>query len=432
MTSTRAPVGERAPVGPTTPAPTRPVPPADDRTTSPTRDATRERLLSLDVFRGLTVAGMLLVNNPGSWGAIFPPLGHAAWHGWTPTDLIFPFFLFIVGITTELSLGARRARGASDRDLAFAILRRGGLIFLLGFLLSWFPFYQWGPIDGMADAGFWDRVLYRLDHVRVLGVLQRIGLAYIIGALLTLRTTLKQQVAIVAGLLFGYWFAMTLLPVPDSGALGALMLDGRGSNLAAWIDRAILGAKHIWSGGVVYDPEGILSTIPAAGTVMLGVLAGRWIGTARSLAERLSGLFAVGALATMAGMMWDWSFPINKALWTSSYVLLTAGVACLTLATIMWIVDVHRVTGWTRFFVVYGMNPMIAFLGSGLMARIIYSMWKVEVDGQPVAVQAAFHQTVFASWLPPRLASLCFALTFVLFWYAILALLHRRRIYFKV
>jgi predicted acyltransferase len=393
---------------------------------------TRERLLSLDVFRGITVAGMLLVNNPGSWDAIYPPLEHAPWNGWTPTDLIFPFFLFIVGITTELSLGARRARGASDRDLGLAILRRGGMIFLLGFLMSWFPFFQWGHVDGIADPSFWQRITYRVDHVRVFGVLQRIGIAYALGGLLTLRTTLKQQVMILAGLLFGYWFAMTLLPVPDSGALGALMLDSKGGNLAAWVDRLVLGTKHIWVGGVVFDPEGPLSTIPAVGTVILGVIAGRWIASPRSLLERVAGLFAAGALASMVGMIWNWSFPINKSLWTSSYVMFTAGMACLTLATCMWLIDINRVTRWTKPFVVFGVNPIVAFVGSGVMARLIYSIFRVNVDGRPMAVQAAFHHFVFEGWLPPRVASLCFALTFVLFWYAILAVLHRRKIYVRV
>ena len=393
---------------------------------------TRERLLSLDVFRGITVAGMLLVNNPGSWDAIFPPLEHAPWNGWTPTDLIFPFFLFIVGITTELSLGARRARGASDGDLAKAILRRGFLIFLFGFLMSWFPFFQWGHVDGIADPTFWQRIAYRADHVRVFGVLQRIGIAYALGGLITLRTTLKQQVIILAVLLYGYWFAMTLLPVPGSGALGALMLDSNSGNLAAWLDRAILGAKHIWIGGVVYDPEGPLSTIPAVGTVIIGVIAGRWIASPRPLLDRISGLFAAGALAAMAGMMWNWSFPINKSLWTSSFVVFTAGMACLTLATCMWLIDINRVTGWTKPFVVYGVNPMVAFVGSGVMARLIYSIFKVTVDGRPVSAQAAFHHLVFEGWLPPRLASLCFALTFVLFWYAILLVLYRRKIYIRV
>ena len=392
----------------------------------------RERLLSLDVFRGITVAAMLLVNDPGTWSAIYPPLAHAPWHGWTPTDLIFPFFLFIVGITTELSLFARRERGASDGDLARAALRRGALIFLFGILVNWFPFVQLGNVPGVADPSLWDRFVYRLDHLRVLGVLQRIGIAYTFAALLTMRTTLKQQVIIIASLLYGYWFAMTLLPVPGTGALGYHMLDSQGGHLSAWLDRAILGAKHIWSGSVVYDPEGILSTVPAIGTAMIGILAGRWIGTARPLSERLNGLFAGGALAVVLAQMWHWSFPINKPLWTSSYVLFTAGVAAITLATCMWIIDVHRVTRWTKPFVIYGMNPMVAFVGSGIMARIIYSLWKVEVDGRPVSVQAAFYESVFASWLPPRLASLCFALTFVLFWYLVLAWMHRRRIYLRV
>src|SRR5687767_7235933 len=168
-------------------------------TVAPLRPA-RERLLSLDVFRGLTVAGMLLVNDPGSWSSIFPPLQHAAWHGWTPTDLIFPFFLFIVGITTHLSLSARRARGDDDGAIIRQILRRGAIIFLLGFLMSAFPFYQWGSIEGMANPSVWDRIVYRVEHVRILGVLQRIGLVYMAAALLTLRTSLKQQVIIVAAL----------------------------------------------------------------------------------------------------------------------------------------------------------------------------------------------------------------------------------------
>jgi predicted acyltransferase len=306
------------------------------------------------------------------------------------------------------------------------------MIFLLGFLMSWFPFFQWGHVEGIADPSVWQRIAYRADHVRVFGVLQRIGIAYALGALLTLRTTLRQQVIILASLLYGYWFIMTLLPVPDSGALGALMLDSKGGNLAAWVDRAVLGAKHIWSGGVVFDPEGPLSTIPAIGTVILGVLAGRWIGAPRPLIDRIAGLFAAGCLAATVGMIWNWSFPINKSLWTSSYVVFTAGLACLTLATCMWLIDVHRVTGWTKPFVVFGVNPIVAFVGSGVMARLIYSIFKVTVDGKPVAVQAAFHEAVFASWLPPRLASLCFALTFVLFWYLILLVLHRKRIYVRV
>jgi predicted acyltransferase len=394
----------------------------------------RERLLSLDVFRGMTVAGMLLVNNPGSWAAIYPPLEHAAWHGWTPTDLIFPFFLFIVGITTQLSLGARRAQGASDGAVLRALLRRGALIFLLGLALSAFPFFQWGTIQGVADPSFGERVLYRLEHLRVMGVLQRIGLAYLVAGVLTLRTTLKQQVVVLAAILYGYWVAMTLITVPGTDLPGLFLLGQPGQTLDAWLDRAILTPAHLWAGGGgLRDPEGLLSTLPAAGTVMLGNLAGRWIGRReRPLPERLSGLFAAGAIAMMLGLMWHWSFPINKSLWTSSYVLFTGGTAAVALATIMWLVDFQRVTGWTKPFVVYGVNPMLAFLGSGVMARMIYSILKVDVDGRPVALQKAMHDALFASWLPPRDASLAFALAFVGVWLAILWVCYRRNIIFKV
>src|SRR5688500_17955743 len=176
--------------------------------------APRERLLSLDVFRGLTVAGMLLVNDPGSWAAIYPPLEHAAWHGWTPTDLVFPFFLFIAGITTYLSLSSRRARGDDERAIRAQIIRRGALIFLFGLLVNGFPYFTWGTVSGVADPTLLQRIGDRLEHWRIMGVLQRIGLAYMIAALLTQRTTLRQQVGIIAALLFGYWIVMTVLPVP--------------------------------------------------------------------------------------------------------------------------------------------------------------------------------------------------------------------------
>jgi predicted acyltransferase len=394
----------------------------------------RERLLSLDVFRGMTVAGMLLVNNPGSWAAIYPPLEHAEWHGWTPTDLIFPFFLFIVGITTQLSLGARRAQGADDGAVLRALLKRGAMIFLLGLALSAFPFFQWGPIQGIADPSFGERVVYRLEHLRVMGVLQRIGLAYIVAGVLTLRTTLKQQVVILAAILYGYWLAMTVVTVPGTDLPGLFLLGEPGHTLDAWLDRTILTPAHLWVGGEgLRDPEGLLSTLPAAGTVMLGNFAGRWIGQReRPLPERLSGLFAAGAIAMMLGLMWHWVFPINKSLWTSSYTLFTGGTAAVALATIMWIVDQQRVRGWTKPFVVYGVNPMLAFLGSGIMARMIYSILKVDVGGRPVALQKAVHDALFASWLAPRNASLAFALAFVGVWLAVLWVCYRRNIIFKV
>ena len=402
----------------------------------PTARPPRERLLSLDVFRGMTIAGMLLVNDPGSWAAIYPPLEHAAWHGWTPTDLIFPFFLFIVGITTHLSIEARRARGDDERMLVRQIARRGLIIFLAGLLLNGFPFFTWGAVAGNPDPSFVERVVDRLYHWRIMGVLQRIGIAYMFAALLSFRTTLKQQVVIIVSLLFGYWFAMTLLPVPPDGFLGIDVLGTPSATLAAYFDRALLDwgrfGNHLWVNSRTWDPEGPFSTIPAIGTAMLGIICGRWIATPKPLSERLAGMFAVGSLAMMAGLMWHWSFPINKSLWTSSYVLFTGGMAAVTLATCMWIIDEHRMTGWTKLFVIYGMNPIIAFVGSGIMARLIYSVFKVESNGQRIALQAWIYQTFYASWLAPRNASLLFAITFVLVWFAILWVLYRRRIFLKV
>ena len=377
---------------------------------------TSERLVALDVFRGLTVAGMLLVNNPGSWGAIYPPLGHAAWHGWTPTDLIFPFFLFIVGITTHLSLSVRRARGADDTALRRQILRRGALIVLIGWALSTFPYFP----------------LTRFTEIRIPGVLPRIGVVYMIAGLLTLRASVKQIVGMLVAILFGYWFAMTLLPVPGGCDLGALCLDDPSRTLAAWLDRALLDG-HLWKGTKTWDPEGPLSTLPAIGTAMMGVLCGRWIAQKeRPLMERLNAMFAVGALLMVVGLMWHWSFPINKGLWTSSYVVFTAGMASVAIATITWIIDVQGVTWGTRPLVIYGVNPMVAFFGSGAMARTIYSLWTVQYDGKEIAVQAAVYKAVFASWLSPRDASLAFAVCFVLFWYAVLAEFYRRNWILKV
>ena len=379
--------------------------------------AQRERLVALDVFRGLTIAGMLLVNNPGTWGAIYPPLRHAAWHGWTPTDLIFPFFLFIVGITTHLSLDARRARGDDQSMLVRQVLRRGGIIILLGLLLSGFPFIP--------------RFGFDLSTIRIPGVLQRIGVAYIAVGLLALLTSTRTQIVVVTSLLLGYWAVMTLVPVPGSGAVGAVALATPDASLAAWLDRTVLGS-HLWRVSKTWDPEGILSTLPAIATAMLGVFAGRWIASPRPLIERIAALFAVGALGMVGGLIWNWWFPINKNLWTSSYVLFTTGMACVTIATCIWLIDVQRVKGWTKPFVVFGMNPILAFVGSGMMARLMASIIKVERDGQSVSLQRALYESAFASWLSPMNASLLYAVCFVVFWFVILAVLYKKRVFLKV
>jgi predicted acyltransferase len=375
-----------------------------------------ERLLALDVFRGLTVAGMLLVNQPGDWSAIYPPLAHAPWHGWTPTDLIFPFFLFIVGVTTHLSVEARRRRGEDERAIALQIAKRAALIVLCGLLLASFP---WWPLE-------------RITGMRFPGVLQRIGVAYFFGAMLTLRGSLKRHVLILVALLYGYWFVMTLVPVPGTGALGQLVLARPSASIAAWLDRAVFGS-HLWRSAQTWDPEGLLSTVPAIGTVILGVFTGRWIASGKPIHERLVGLYGAGALATMGGLMWNWSFPINKNLWTSSYVLFTAGVAATTLATCIWLIDVAGMKWWTKPFTWFGRNPLLAFLGTGLMSRTIYSLIRIPKDeGTSVSLQRVIYENAYASWLSPKDASLLFALSYVTLWALILYLLDRRKFYWKV
>ena len=399
-----------------------------------------ERLRSLDVFRGLTVAAMLLVNDPGDARAVFSPLRHATWHGWTPTDLVFPFFLFIVGITTQLSLAARAERGDDDAAIRRQVLRRAGIILLLGLLINWYPFYQSGAIAGHAAPSFGDRVVARLLQLRLTGVLQRIAVVYLAAALLTWKAPVRRIVAATAALLVGYWLAMTLLPVPGQHALGVALLDEPSRTLAAWSDRLLFDwtrwglGNHLWDASRTWDPEGALSTLPAIATALLGVLAGRWLAPPRSApaAERVSALCAAGALAMTLGLAWGWAFPINKNLWTSAYAVFTAGVACLALGTVTWIVDGQRWDRWTQPFVAFGANPMAAFVGGELLARIIHSSLKVKVDGQRMGLEEWLARHAFGSWLDPRAASLAYALCFVALWYLILDRLYRRRIYWRI
>lgn len=342
---------------------------------------TTNRLVSLDVFRGATVAAMLLVNNPGTWSAIYAPLRHAEWHGWTPTDLIFPFFLFIVGVTTDL---ARRE--------PLKILRRGALIVLFGLLVNAFPYF-------------------RLDTLRWSGVLQRIGIVYVIAALIAWQASRRVIAAIAIVILFGYWAILTRGPLEPPDA-----------TIAAAIDRAVLAPDHIWKAAKTWDPEGPLSTIPAVATALIGILVAPWV-RARDLRK----LVIAGAIGVAAGWAWGLVFPINKNLWTSSYVVFTAGCACLLLAACIWIIDVKGWRGWTKPFVVFGVNPLIAFVGSGMMARLLGI---IKVGGVPL--QAKIYRTLFKPYFDPQFASLLYALAFVGIWWAILAILYRRNIVLKV
>jgi predicted acyltransferase len=371
----------------------------------------RERLKALDAFRGLTIAGMLLVNNPGTWSAIYPPLEHAPWHGWTPTDLIFPFFVFIVGVTTHLSLSARERQGVADNAIRWQILRRGGLIILLGLLLQAFPYFP----------------LTRITELRIPGVLQRIGLCYIAAALLARKRSSGAVAGLTAILLLGYWALQTLIAPPG---VASPTIDVPQDTLSAWIDRSVFGS-HLWRESKTWDPEGLLSTLPAIGTCLLGILAGRALATRAELSVRLNGLFAVGSLGMVAGLVWNWAFPINKNLWTSSYVLFTAGMAAVAIAACAWLIEVRGYHKWAAPFITYGLNPITAFFGSGAMARVL-GMIQLNYGGARVSLQQAIYRSAFASWLSPRNASLAYALGFVALWYGILKIFERRGWILKV
>jgi predicted acyltransferase len=375
----------------------------------PTRMETAQgRLLSLDVFRGLTIAGMILVNNPGTWRAVYPPLTHADWHGWTPTDLIFPFFLFVVGVSITLALAPRRERGESRARLAARIVRRSVILFALGVFLAGFPDFN-------------------LATIRIPGVLQRIAVCYLAAALLFLVTTVRAQAAVITGLLLGYWALMTLVPVPGFGA-GDL---GKEGNLAAYLDRTLLG-PHLWRPAKVYDPEGILSTLPAIATTLAGVLTGHWLRSARTPSARVWGMGTAGVAAVLLGLLWSRWFPINKALWTSSYVVFTAGAALLGLAACCWLVEVRKWRRWATPFLVFGVNAIAAFVLSTFVARVLILAKITGADGSRAPWHRWLYEHLFATWATPVNASLLFALAYLLLWLALMGILYRRRIFIRV
>lgn len=363
------------------------------------------RLLSLDVFRGITIAGMILVNNPGSWEHIYSPLEHAPWHGLTPTDLVFPFFLFIVGVSITLALGRRAQTAGSRRDLYVKIIRRTLIIFALGLVLGGFPYYD-------------------LQTIRIPGVLQRIAVCYLITSVIFLNTRWRTQAIIAAALLVLYCVIMNYVPVPGFGA-GNLEMEG---NLAAYIDRRLLGG-HTWK--PLYDPEGILSTIPAIATTLCGVLTGHLLNSKRAALEKVSAMFVAGLAALVAGWVWSFWFPINKALWTSSYVLVTAGMALQLLALCYWLVDVKGYQRWAKPFVIFGSNALALYFLAELFSNII-GVVTFPRDGGRVDLKSWLYETFYASWASPLNASLLFAISIVLLWLGVMTILYRKRIFIKV
>jgi predicted acyltransferase len=366
------------------------------------------RLRSLDVFRGLTIAGMLLVNNPGSWSHIYAPLRHAAWHGWTPTDLIFPFFLFIVGVSMTFSFGKLRENGVSNRALFVKGMRRALILFGLGLLASGFPAFD-------------------LSTIRIPGVLQRIAVAYAVALPLVLFLRARARAGVVALLLLGYWALLTLVPLPDGNPPSL----EQGRDLGAWIDRALFGESHLWAQSRTWDPEGLLSTLPAIATVLTGNFAGHWLRLGRASRDTIAGLLVAGAIGLGAGLLWNLSFPINKNLWTSSYVLFTSGFACVLLAGCYWLIDVRGVRRGTVPFVIFGTNAIAAFLLSSLLARVLNLVQVAGADGA-TSLKGWLWTVVFAPLAPPKTASLLFAVCYVLFWLGLMAVLYRRKIFIRI
>jgi len=374
---------------------------------NPTESAT-DRLVSLDVFRGITIAGMVLVNDPGSWEHIYWPLEHATWHGWTPTDLVFPFFLFIVGVAITLAFGSRVDSGRSARDLYLKVIRRTVIIFAIGLFLNAFPYF-------------------RLSELRIPGVLQRIAVCYLLASIIFLNTKIRTQVVITIALLLIYWLLLRLVAAPGFAA-GDLSKEG---SLPSFVDRMVFG-KHVWAQAKVYDPEGILSTIPALATALIGVLAGHWLRSKKTPYEKVAGLFVAGAICVAVGWAWNPFFPINKALWTSSYVLFTGGLALQFFALCYWVIDIKGYRRWARPFEIFGVNAIALYVGAGIMAELLGVINVNGPDGEKIPLGSWIYDNLFASWASPVNASLAFAIAFVLVWLGLMWILYRRKIFIKI
>ena len=370
------------------------------------------RLTSLDVFRGIAITSMILVNNPGSWNHVYPLLKHAEWHGYTPTDLVFPSFLFIVGVAMAFSLSkyARENRITEEPippKLYLKILRRCLILFLLGLLLNGYPNYD-------------------LANMRIMGVLQRIGLAYGASAIAILHLSRKQIGGLCVIILLGYAVAMQLVPVPGYGA-GNLTPEG---NLAAYFDRLILGENHLLGGGK-YDPEGLFSTLPATVTVLIGYLTGDWLKKQPVKTRTSLNLVTVGLSGVIIGHLWGLIFPINKPLWTSSYAVVTAGWALILLAICYELIEVRRRRKWGFPLEVMGLNPIFLFVASGFVARIlIYT--KISKNGGLISLKSWIYENIFVSWAGEMNGSFLFAIANILIWWALLYGMYRKGWFIKI
>lgn len=368
--------------------------------------------MSLDLFRGVTIALMILVNDPGDWSSTYWPLKHAQWNGWTPTDLVFPSFVFIVGTAMAFSFTSRLARGQTKGTLFRHVLWRGAVLFALGVALNGFPNH------------------YQLSHLRIYGVLQRIAICYVITAVMELWTDWRAQLAVALGCLVGYWVLVRYVPVPGFGIpTHDIPLLDPDRNIVAWLDRKLL-LGHLYEG--TRDPEGVLSTIPAVGSCLAGLLSGKWLRSQRSGEAKAIGMAVMGVLLTVLGQTWHLWFPINKKMWTSSFVLLTSGIGLIVLALLYWLVDVKKLrAGWTKPILVFGKNAIAAYFLSEATAATLDSIY-IHAGQIAMPLQSYLYLNLFAPLAEPMNASLLYALAYVAFCWLVMAVLYRKNIFLKI
>ena len=368
------------------------------------------RLVALDTFRGMTIALMIVVNTPGTWGHIYAPLRHAEWHGCTPTDLVFPFFLFIVGVAMRFSL--KRFDFTLSPETTKKILIRMFTIFSFGLLLSAYPFI---------------RQDWNWENFRIMGVLQRIGISYGCAAFLILKLNRRQLVIFSGILLLFYWLILWCF-----GIISGLDPYGLESNLPRWIDLALLGDTHLYYGtGIPFDPEGLLSTLPAVITVLIGYITGIVIQEMENGIEKVKYLLKAGVTITIIGWIWGFFFPINKQLWTSSYVLFTGGIAIIILAICIFFIDIKGFKKLAYPFVIFGTNSIFLFTVSGLWVKTILKI-KFILNEKTVSGYTYLYQTVFQPLAGDLNGSLLFALSNVGMWWLILYWMYRKKIFIKI
>lgn len=382
------------------------------------------RLLALDVMRGITIAGMIMVNNPGSWGSIYAPLGHAAWNGLTPTDLVFPFFMFIMGISTYISL--RKFNFEFSQPTLFKILKRTVVIFLIGLAIAWFSLslrtFRGLSGEGLSFMQQFFQAITNFEHIRILGVMQRLALTYGITAIIAILVKHKYIPYIIVTTLVGYFL---------------LLLFGNGfefseNNIISIIDRAILGANHMYvDSGVILDPEGLLSTIPAVAHVLIGFYCGKILLNAKDNNEKIQQLFIIGTILTFAGFLLSYGCPINKKIWSPTFVLTTCGLGSLFLALLVWIIDIKGHKRWSVFFQSFGVNPLFMYVAAAVFSILLGNI-RFDYNGAEISLHGFIYTICLQPYLGDYFGSLMFALLFVGFNWVIGNVLYKKQIYIKI